>query len=206
MSALRADRPTPGLRERKKAKTRATLQRQALALFREQGYAATTIEQIAAAAEVSESTFFRYFPTKEDIVFSGGLDLVFPKRFRAQPETLGVVPALHFAMRSMVETMTPQELADLRDLSVMIFSVPELWGSALVQLTDGMGLVAGLVAERLARDPCEVAIRTFAGALVGVMISLLRDWVGNPDLDILASIEEAMAFVTAGLPLAQGAR
>ena len=62
------------LRERKKARTRASLREHALRLFREQGYQATTVEQIAAAAEVSPSTFFRYFPTKEDLVLQDDMD------------------------------------------------------------------------------------------------------------------------------------
>jgi AcrR family transcriptional regulator len=53
-----------GLRERKKAKTRATIRTEAFRLFRQQGFQATTVEQVAAAAEVSPATFFRYFPTK----------------------------------------------------------------------------------------------------------------------------------------------
>src|SRR5260370_10764983 len=57
-----------GLRERKKLKTKEAIQREALRLFAAQGYAETTIEQIAAAAEISPSTFFNYFPTKEDVV------------------------------------------------------------------------------------------------------------------------------------------
>lgn len=58
------NRPPVGLRERKKAKTKAAIQQHALRLFRQQGYQATTVEQIAEAAEVSPSTFFRYFPPR----------------------------------------------------------------------------------------------------------------------------------------------
>ena len=74
-----------GLRERKKARTRATIQACALRLFREQGYDATTIEQIIEAADVSETTFFRYFPTKEDVALDEGYDPMLIEAFQAQP-------------------------------------------------------------------------------------------------------------------------
>lgn len=59
-----------GLRERKKRRTRAAIVETAVALFIERGYAATTVEDVAAAAEVSPRTVFRYFTTKEDLVLA----------------------------------------------------------------------------------------------------------------------------------------
>src|SRR2546421_13120887 len=67
---MAATQPKLGLRERKKRRTRETIVAVATKLFVEQGYEATTTAQIAEAAEVSSSTFFKYFPTKADVVFS----------------------------------------------------------------------------------------------------------------------------------------
>ena len=67
---MAATQPKLGLRERKKLRTRETIVAVATRLFVEHGYEATTTAQIAEAAEVSPSTFFKYFPTKADVVFS----------------------------------------------------------------------------------------------------------------------------------------
>ena len=99
----------PGsLRERKKARTRASIREHALRLFRERGYDATTVDQIAAAAEVSPSTFFRYFPTKEDVVLRDDLDDRILEAFARQPASLTPVAAVRAAIREAVETFSPR--------------------------------------------------------------------------------------------------
>jgi AcrR family transcriptional regulator len=65
-----------GLRDRKKIQTGEAIRREAMRLIEENGYANTTVEQIADAAEVSPSTFFRYFPSKEMVLMANDLDNV----------------------------------------------------------------------------------------------------------------------------------
>src|SRR6266513_4553141 len=81
MRILPAMNQQPGLRERKKQRTRETIARAAHELFAERGYHATTLPDIAEAADVSTRTIFAYFPSKEDILFS---DFVLMKQALAQ--------------------------------------------------------------------------------------------------------------------------
>src|SRR3954454_2644348 len=99
-----------GLRERKKAKPRAAIREHALRLFREQGYQRTTVEQIAAAAEVSPSTFFRYFPTKEDLVLQDDMDTRLVEAFERQPSGLSPIAALRGAIREGLESYNQVDL------------------------------------------------------------------------------------------------
>src|SRR5579884_1838391 len=89
-----ASEPPRGLRERKKAKTKAAIQHHALRLFQQQGYDTTTVEQIAEAAEISPSTFFRYFPNKEDVVLYDDFDPLIFAAFEAQPADLSPLEAM----------------------------------------------------------------------------------------------------------------
>src|SRR5882757_3838028 len=92
----------PGLRERKKIQTRQAIRSAAYRLFTEQGYDATPVDRIAAAADVSPSTVFRYFPTKEDIVLTDEYDDEMAQDLRNrpadEPPLLSVRAVLHEAV------------------------------------------------------------------------------------------------------------
>ena len=134
-----AEQPNPGLRERKKARTRSAIQSHALRLFREQGYEETTVQQIIDEVEVSESTFFRYFPTKADVVLSDEFDPVIVEAFRSQPAHLSSIQALRAAFTVAFSLMADDDAAAQRDRIVLIASVPELprRDAGPVRLGDG---------------------------------------------------------------------
>jgi AcrR family transcriptional regulator len=195
------DRPSGGLRQRKKARTRAAIQRHALRLFVDQGYAATTVEQIAAAAEVSPSTFFRYFPTKEDVVLTDDYDPLIIRAFRAQPSDATPLRALRNAMRAALGELAPEELAGLRERVVLMTSVLELRAALLAGMTDTTGMIAELVASQAGRTVDDPAVRISVGALMGAWLTVILYWAAHPGRDLADDMDEAMAHLEAGLPL-----
>jgi AcrR family transcriptional regulator len=195
-----AGKPT-GLRERKKAKTRAAIREHALRLFRERGYSATTVEQIAAAAEVSPATFFRYFPTKEDVVLQDDMDLVTLEALEAQPADLGPIAAMRAATTAMVAQASTADLARLRDTIELTMSVPEIRARAVDEFTRTIEVMATALAKRAGRDPDDFAARNVAGAMIGViMAATLVPPYGRP-ADMFDKIDAALAHLDAGLPL-----
>ena len=196
------DRPAVGLRERKKARTKAAIQQHAMRLFHERGYQATTIEQIAAAAEVSPSTFFRYFPTKEDVVLYDALDPMLLEAFRAQPAELSPIQALRGAMWAVFHHLPAGEMAMQRERDALIRSVPELRARMLEEFAKNLQLIAEIVAERVGRPADDLAVRTLAGAVIGVGISSM--YAAGEDgatEDYLALMDAGLRHLDAGLPL-----
>lgn len=190
-----------GLRERKKAKNMAAVQMHALRLFREFGYHATTVEQIAEAAEISPSTFFRYFPTKEDVMLTDNYDPLLIAAFEEQPANLSTLQAFRNAVISAMGNISVDELATVRERNKLIVTVPELRGAALNNLTQTMQMIAEMVAKRVGRKPDDLAVRTFVGAIIGVNISVMLYYAENPDADFARLLDEALSKLEGGLSL-----
>jgi len=199
----------PGLRERKKARTRAAIREHAFRLFREQGYDATTVEQVAEAAEVSPSTFFRYFPTKEDVVLQDDLDLLWMEAIREQPPEVGAIAALRAGVHTAFARMGEAEWAQLRETTELALAVPAVRGRMLEELARTTQALAEAVAERAGRDPGDFAVRVLAGAIVGIAMAawfeVADDLVDYMDQGRLATFadkfERGLALLEAGLPL-----
>ena len=193
---------SPGLRERKKAKTRAAIQEHALRLFRDQGYAETTVQEIAAAAEVSPATFFRYFATKEDTIVLDRLDPLMIELFRAQPPELDPTEALRAAIRQSMTTLSEDEWELESERQQLVMNAPELRVRMLDQLYAGIDLLADLAAERTGRAPTDFAVRAWAGAVIGVVMATYQDAADSPMLDYLSTIDKAFTLLQQGVPLA----
>ena len=190
-----------GLRERKKAKTRAAIRAHAMRLFREQGYDATTVQQIIEEAEVSESTFFRYFPTKAEVALTDDFDPVIVEAFRAQPPELSSIQALRSAFRLAFAQLSLEEESEQRDRMALVMSVPELRAAMLDQFASAMQLLSEVVAERAGKPVNDASVRTLAGAVVGVAMSVMFAITEDPSTDLATLLDEAMAHLEAGLSL-----
>jgi len=190
-----------GLRERKKLKTRAAIQKEAMRLFLDKGFDETTIEEIADAAEISPSTFFNYFPSKEAVVFQDDLDPLILEAFNAQPPEVNPIAALRIAMHQVFGKLPDDVLALTNERMKLVISTPALRAAPLNEFAQLIDQIADLIAHREGRDPKDFAVRNLSGALLGVLISSYFNAAESPGVDLFEVIEQSMRHLEAGLPL-----
>jgi AcrR family transcriptional regulator len=192
-----------GLRERKKARTREALEDAALALFTKQGFDGTTVEEIADACEVSPRTFFRYFPTKEDVLFADADT----KRERLvavlaeQPLDRAPLPALEAAMRALI--------VDYRDdRATLVARTKVLEGSSQLQafkaqrqrgweaaVVDALEQRTRAAGAPVARGELQL-LAALATAAMRISIDLWVSDAADPDLAVL--LDRAFARLAMG--------
>jgi len=185
-----------GLRERKKIKTRTAIREHAMRLFKEQGYNETSVEQIAEAAEVSPSTFFRYFPTKEDVVLADDIDPIVLQVLADQPADLPPMQAIRMAVAAVFEQLTPEDIDREVERQRLVYAVPELRQAMMTELYRSIDMIANAVASRLGRSPDDFEVRVFAGAVAGAVLGGASGPMGSFDGAI-----KAIEFLADGLPL-----
>ena len=197
--------PALGLRERKKLRTRAAIRDHAMRLFREQGYSETTVDQIAGAAEVSPSTFFRYFPTKEDVVLQDDMEPMLVEALEQQPRELGMVAAIQASMRAVSASLSEEQWDLLRQTAELGMTIPEVRARAMDDFSRTIAMMAGAMARRTGLSPDDLRVRTASGAIFGAIMAATAPWdtykAEQINADLFQRVDDALAVLQESLRL-----
>lgn len=203
-----------GLRERKKEQTRRNIEDAAMRLFEERGYAATTVADIAEAADIAPRTFFAYFPSKEAVLF-GDFDESFDA-LRAHMDARGNAETTFDAVRSWIGAMIADEAHDHERDACRRRLIAD--NEALTAHERHlMGRFERLLAENVARDlgdaPDDLQPRLVAAAAIAALMAMSdksvedgKEHTGGIDEEGLAQLDDAFAFLRGGIAALQERR
>jgi AcrR family transcriptional regulator len=171
-----AQHPATGLTARRKERTRQQLAEAAAALFYERGYEHTTIEDIAAAVEVSPRTVYRYFATKEELVVALGQanSALFLAALRDRPSDEPLFAAVRAAVAAALAPKW-QEAWRVRAFLMLIRDNPVLRARWVLEAYDDQRQMAEVIAGRLGRR-CRLADMVVAGAIAMAINTALAQW------------------------------
>lgn len=168
------------------------IQTEALRLFAQQGYAQTTIEEIADAAAISPRTFFRYFPSKEDVVLWDeydplALELVATRWSVGEP----LAEAFRAVIRETLGGLYRHDPERLRARAQLAFTVPEVRARFLDAQTHGIEELAEWVAEGRGTEVDDLSLRVAASALLAAVSVALDVWQRDGgETDLLALFDQ----------------
>ena len=185
--------PGGGHPGRRRVTSREELEQTAFALFAAQGFEATTVDEIAAAAGIGRRTFFRYFPSKNDIpwgAFEDELDRM-RVRLKACPPEVPLMDAIRLALIDF-NRVAPAQVPLHRRRMELILRVPALLAHSTLRFTAWRDVVAEFVADRTGRRPEELAPQAIAHAVLGVSVAAYEDWLDHPAADLGELLDDAM--------------
>src|ERR671934_796822 len=168
----------PGLRERKKEQTRLNIARTARRLFSERSFEAVTVAEVARAADVSEATVFNYFPTKEDLFYSGleAFEEELLSSIRDRPPGESILAAFgRFVLtpRGLLAAKNEESAAHLAQITRVITESPALLAREQTIFAAYTDSLAAVIAEEIGADPSEPEPWVVANALMGVHRALV---------------------------------
>lgn len=192
---------SPGRRERKKQETRDRLHRAALELFAQQGFQQTRISEIAEAADVSESTFFRYFESKEGVALEG-----LRRRAQANVEAVCARPADESPIDACLAVNKSPDSAGFRPSPeeagefALLATIPELAPRVMAMGQKFVNILAEDVARRLGEPASSVRVRVQAHALNMAGTAAMEAWLSDPTrVDLQAAARDALLELKRGL-------
>jgi AcrR family transcriptional regulator len=188
------------LRERKRSRTRLSIQTEALRLFTEKGYGHTTVEQIADAAAISPRTFFRYFPTKEDVVIWDEYDPLALDLLDSRPGDEPLAETFRAVLRETLGGLYRRDPERLLTRIQLSFTVPELRARFLDDRTHGVEMLAPLLAHKRGDPPDELRLRVIGSSLLAAVFVALDLWQKDSGKrDLLALLDHAVDALADGM-------
>jgi AcrR family transcriptional regulator len=151
------------------------VRREAFRLFESNGYAQTTVDQIAEAADVSPRTFFRYFPTKESVLFSDDLLGPIIEAFLAAPPELSTVAAYRHAVAQVFASLAGPDFDYVIARQRLLYSLTEAKGALWVEHVKAIRLLTQAIAQRCNRPEPDEQMQVTAGAIIGVYMAVSDD-------------------------------
>lgn len=179
VNSMAPEPEAPGLRERKKHQTRRLLQRTAMDLFAERGFDHVTIDEIAAACDVSRTTVFRYFPTKEDLVVGTEPERLDELRaaFEQRPRREPVFDAVRHAVVAVAERYE-HDRAQLLAAQELITANSSLAARGLEIHAEWVDAFARLIASRTTgSESANLRARVLASAVMAAMRVAIEEWL-----------------------------
>ncbi|MDX6340584.1 MAG: TetR/AcrR family transcriptional regulator, regulator of mycofactocin system [Trebonia sp.] len=169
----------------------------AFALFAARGFDATTVDEIAAAAGIGRRTFFRYFPSKNDIPWGAFEDELERMRVRlkACPPEVPLADAIRVALIDF-NRVAPAQVPLHRRRMELILRVPTLLAHSTLRFAAWRAVVAEFAAERTGRRADDLAPQAIAHAVLGVAIAAYEHWLDDPGSDLPALLDDAMRQLT----------
>jgi AcrR family transcriptional regulator len=191
-----------GLRERKKQAAMRRIQEVALDLFDERGFTNVSVEEIAAAADVSPSSVYRYFGTKEQIVLYDDVDFQLIERTEAELASHPPVTAVRRAMTDVFSAFFERDDELARRKVRYAYEEPAL-RTANLETTDAfVPLLADVLARASGRRPDELDVQVIAAALVASMIAAVGHWYASGyRTPLRKEIDRALSVLESGLQL-----
>jgi AcrR family transcriptional regulator len=198
-TSRRPHQPPTSLRDRKKDRTRRTLQAEAVRLFARQGFQATTIEEIAAAAEVAPRTFFRYFSSKEEVLFWSEHQPMLAGHVAARPDHEPAAEALRRGLVDGLATFYEQDRERLLERSKLACRTPALQPRWRQQQSDLAAGMAQILAHRLGAHAGDLEVRAIAAAVAAALFVAIEEWQAHDgQQDLRGLIDRALGSVLAG--------
>jgi AcrR family transcriptional regulator len=187
------------LRERKRTRTRLMIQTEALRLFAEKGYDQTTVEEIADAAAISPRTFFRYFPSKEDVVIWDEYDPLVLELLASRPDDEPLAETFRALLRETLSGLHLRDPARLLARVRLAVTVPDLRARFLDEQIHGIEQFAPLLARKRGARTDDLKVRVVGSALLAAVFVALDLWQKDGGKsDLVGLLDQAIDTLAEG--------